>query len=305
MTREELWLAAIAGLDGAVPPDYPVWHYEQMLAAIYDAVTGAADPREFPARSWHLDEVLYAVYCAAAGLDDPGCPAPTCRIEQFWKGVYDAANGTTGASVPSPAWRIEEMLSGIFDEADDWKGTLPSAYKRVKGFSLNDNCYWKFTDFKLNGSDTLRFSFSCTAACNVIGAYSGTASGNNYSLYVATSGSGNYLRYKGGAYNSVIDTDTRYDVVITPTGTTGMKTESTWTELEFTSAIDFCVGTTSTSTSSAKMKGSFFGDIIVDGRMHLVPCERVSDSKLGYYDLVEKEFYAPTSGTPTSLGYAD
>lgn len=77
MTREELWLAAIAGLEGAVPPDYPVWHYEQMLAAIYDAVTGAADPRPFPERSWHLDEFLYAVYCAAAGLDDPGCPAPT------------------------------------------------------------------------------------------------------------------------------------------------------------------------------------------------------------------------------------
>lgn len=27
MTREELWLAAIAGLEGAVPPDYPAKHH--------------------------------------------------------------------------------------------------------------------------------------------------------------------------------------------------------------------------------------------------------------------------------------
>lgn len=176
-------------------------------------------------------------------------------------------------------------------------------YQRVLGFSLNDNCYWKFTNFKLNGSDTLRFSFSATTSCNVIGAYSGSATGNNYSLYVATA-SGNYLRYKGGAYNSTIDADTRYDVVITPTGTTGMKTDSTWSALEFTTSTDFCVGTTSTNTTSAKMKGSLYGDIIVDGRLHLVPCERVSDGVLGYYDKIGKTFYAPTSGTPTSLGYA-
>lgn len=124
MTREELWLAAIAGLEGAVPPDYPVWHYEQMLAAIYDAVTGAADPRPFPERSWHLDEFLYSVYCAVAGLDDPGCPAPTCRIEEFWKGIHDAATGDDSASVPDPVWRIEEFLAGIFDVASGWGASV-------------------------------------------------------------------------------------------------------------------------------------------------------------------------------------
>ena len=151
----------------------------------------------------------------------------------------------TQASTPTPSSPVDiKCNNGALKMVDD---ELPSAYKRVKGFSMNDNCYWKFTDFKLNGSDTLRFSFSCTASCNVIGAYSGSASGNNYSLYTATGG-GNYLRYKGGAYNSGIDADTRYDVVITPTGSTGMKTDSTWTALEFTTTTDFCVGTTSTST---------------------------------------------------------
>ena len=206
----------------------------------------------------------------------------------------------TQASTPTPAAPVDiKCNNGRLVAVDD---ELPAAYKRVLGFSMNDNCYWKLTDFKLKGSDTLRFSFSATTSCNVIGAYSGSATGNNYSLYVSTA-SGNYLRYKGDAYNSTIDADTRYDVVITPTGTTGMKTNSSWSALEFTTTTDFCVGTTSTNTTSAKMKGSFYGDIIVDGRLHLVPCERVSDNMLGYYDLEGETFYAPTSGTPTSLGY--
>ena len=190
--------------------------------------------------------------------------------------------------------------NGTLTAVDD---DLPTGYKRVQGFSVNDDCYWRLTDFKLNGSDTLRLAFSVTAACNVIGAYSGNASGNNLSLYVAISGTGKYLRYKDGAYNSVIDTNTRYDVVITPTGSVGMKTDSTWDELSFTTTTDFCIGTTSTNTSSAKLKGSLFGNITVDGRLDLVPCERISDGVLGYYDLVGEAFYAPTSGTPTSLGY--
>lgn len=203
---------------------------------------------------------------------------------------------TPTPSAPVPIKCNNGTLTMVDDE-------LPSGYKRVKGFSVDDDCYWKFTDFKLNGSDTLRFSFSVTAACNVIGSYSGSSSGNNYSLYVAVSGTGKYLRYKDGAYNSVIDTNTRYDVAITPTGSIGMKTDSTWDDLSFTTTTDFCVGTTSTSTTSAKLKGSLFGNVIVDGRMTLVPCERISDNVLGYYDLVGEAFYEPTAGTPTSLGY--
>lgn len=122
MTREEQWLGAIQGMDGVQAPDMPVWHYEQMLAAIYDAVVGASPAREFPARSWHLDEILYAVYCAVAGLDDPGCPAPTCRIEEFWYGIYGRVMGDESASVPTPVWRIEEFLAGVFDAAAEWGG---------------------------------------------------------------------------------------------------------------------------------------------------------------------------------------
>lgn len=115
MTREEQWLGAIAGMDGVTPPSMPVWHYEQMLAAIYDAVVGASPAREFPERSWHLDEFLWAVYCAVAGLDDPGIPAPTCRIEEFWRGIYLKAMNDEDAAVPTPVWRIEEFLAEVFN----------------------------------------------------------------------------------------------------------------------------------------------------------------------------------------------
>jgi len=40
------------------------------------------------------------------------------------------------------------------------QGTLPSAYRRVLGFTLNDNAYWAITGVTLNGNDTVRISFS-------------------------------------------------------------------------------------------------------------------------------------------------
>lgn len=180
---------------------------------------------------------------------------------------------------------------------------LPAGYKRVLGFSTNNNAYWKITDFPLYGSDTLRFSFEATEACNIIGAYSGSASGNNYSLYAAASS--NYLRYKNGAYNSAIDFDTRYDVEITPTGSHGMKTDSTWTAQEFTTPTDLCIGTTSMSASSAKLKGKMYGNVEVVGRAKFIPCERVSDNVLGYYDVIGEAFYTQASGYAgaASLGY--
>lgn len=183
-------------------------------------------------------------------------------------------------------------------------GGLPAGYKRVLGFSMNNNSYWEIEDFPLYGSDTLRFAFEASDACNVIGAYSGSASGNNYSLYV--SASSNYLRYKSGAYNSAVDFNTRYDVEIAPTGSSGMKTDSTWTAQTFTTPTNLCIGTTSTSASSAKLKGKLYGNIEVVGRAKFVPCERVSDNALGYYDIIGQAFYEQASGFSgaTSLGYA-
>lgn len=205
------------------------------------------------------------------------------------------------ASTPTPSSPVDIYCNnGTLMMVDD---ELPVGYKRVLGFSMNNNSYWEIADFPLYGSDTLRFAFEASDACNVIGAYSGSASGNNYSLYVSTSS--NYLRYKSGAYNSAIDFNKRYDVEITPNGSSGMKTDSTWTAQTFTTPTNLCIGTTATSASSAKLKGKLYSNIEVVGRAKFVPCERVSDNALGYYDIIGEAFYEQNASYngAVSLGY--
>lgn len=185
--------------------------------------------------------------------------------------------------------------------AGETKPELPKEYLRLGGFSMDDNCYWVIEGFKLQGTDTLRFSFSVNVACNVLGCYTNTSAQTNYSLYVGTTASSKYLRYNGGTYSSWVVAKTKYDVAITPTGSKGMEEESTWTQKDFTAPVDFCIGTTSTGATSAKLKGSLYGNIVVDGRAKLIPCKRKSDGALGYYDTYTKTFYAPATGTPTPL----
>ena len=186
---------------------------------------------------------------------------------------------------------------------------LPDGYKRVLGFTCNNNAMWQITGFKLRGSDTVRISFSVTTACNVFGCYQGTDATDNYDLYVSTTEGSKYFRYGNGTYLSYWSAGNlgqRFDVVYTPTGSQGMPQDSTWTAATFESANDLLLGSTTTTGTSSKLKGNLYGDFIVDGRLHLVPCERVSDNVLGYYDLVGKAFYEPYTGFDgaVSLGYA-
>ena len=189
---------------------------------------------------------------------------------------------------------------------------LPNAYKRVIGFQCNNNAMWEIEGFYLRGSDTVRVSFSVTAACNVWGCYHSTSATNNYDLYAATSSGAKYLRYGNKTYPSAFvgeDLDKRFDCVYTPTGTQGMPVDSTWDEAEFEATNDLMLGSTSPQSSSAKLRGKLYGDFIVESgsseRLHLVPCERVSDNVLGYYDLVGKTFYEPREGYEgaVSMGY--
>lgn len=186
------------------------------------------------------------------------------------------------------------------------KPSLPSGYSRVLGFSMNDNSYFEIDNFKLTGADTVRFSFSMTANCNVFGCYTNSSATNNYSLFVSTSSTASYLRYNSGTYNSYIPAANRgqqLDVVITPHGVTGMPTNSSWTAKTFTASSDMCIGTSSPDASSASLIGNLYGAFIVDGRFNGIPCERLSDNALGYYDTYSKTFYEPAVGTPASLGY--
>lgn len=182
---------------------------------------------------------------------------------------------------------------------------LPSGYERQIGFVFAASTYYLISGFYLRGSDTVRFSFSADKACNVFGCYTTNSATDNYSLYASTSSGGKYLRYDGSTYNSYIPSaqiGERLDVVITPTGTTGMPTDSVITPVEFESVADLCIGTTSASASSSKLDGNIWGNFIVDGRLTLIPCERLSDNVLGYYDPDSDTFYEPIGSAPTSLG---
>lgn len=208
------------------------------------------------------------------------------------------------ASTPSPSSPVDVYCNnGKITHKDD---ELPVGYARIESVTMNNNCYYLITDFKLKGSDTLRFSFSATDVCNILGCYTNGSAQTNYSLYVGLS-TAKYLRYNGGTYNSAITTNKRYDVVLTPTGSYGLDVEETWTEKDFTATSDFCIGTTSISASSAKLKGTLYGNVEVEDangmRFKGIPCERMSDHKIGYYDTVSGTFYEPVGTTPAAGAY--
>lgn len=216
----------------------------------------------------------------------------------------------TQASTPTPSDPVDIVCNnGALRMVDD---ELPSGYKRVLGFQCNDNAMWQITGFKLRGSDTVRISFSVTAACNVFGCYQGTSATDNYDLYASITAGSKYFRYGSGTYLSYFSNDNlnqRFDVTYTPTGSSGMPQDSTWSALTFESANDLLLGSTTTTGTSAKLKGNLYGNFIVENggveRLHLVPCERVSDNALGYYDLIGETFYEQdeTYNGAVSLGY--
>lgn len=181
---------------------------------------------------------------------------------------------------------------------------LPAAYRRLTGIIYDGNVYYA-TSLRLEGSDTLRFSFMATANCNVIGCYTSSSASTNYSLYVSTTSGSKYLRYGSGTYNSYIATGTRYDVVITPTGCDGMRVDSSWSAKTFTAVSDMLIGTTSVEATSSKLLGRLYGNVVVDGKGVFVPVERISDGEIGYYEMTSGVFLTNQgSGTPQKIAYA-
>ena len=184
------------------------------------------------------------------------------------------------------------------------KDAVPAAYRRLTGIEFDGNVFYD-TGMRLTGADTLQFSFLASVACNVLGCYTSASAQTNYSLYVATASTGNYLRYNGGSYNSRVDTNTWYDVTITPTGSSGMKTDSSWSAKTFTTDSDLLIGTTSYGATSAKLTGGLRGTILIQGRELIIPVERISDGEIGYWMREAKRFLVNQgTGDPTSLGYA-
>lgn len=323
VTRIEMFLNAIANGSADVPT--PITRVEQYLAKI------AGADAEVPTPVTRIE-----MYLAKVAGEDIEPPTPVTRIEQLlatWTGGGSVAELLTVTGVaplalanalarplvslvqdgkvsqngtPTPSVPVDIVCNnGTLVMVDD---ELPSGYNRIAGITFDSSVYYQITDFFLKGSDTIRISFSVEKACNVFGCYTTTSATNNYSLYASTAANAKYLRYAGGTYKSQFATSTfgqRFDVVITPTGSSGMPSgqNDTWNESDFTATSALCIAHTSPSGTSSKLDGNIYGDIVVDGRLKLIPCIRLSDGEIGYYDTYTEAFYAPVTGTPVSLGY--
>lgn len=182
-------------------------------------------------------------------------------------------------------------------------GSLPQGYRKLTGIVFDGDVFYD-APIKLEGSDTLKFSFEVSKACNIIGCYTTSSAQNNFSLYVGTTSSAKYTRYNGGTYSSYAKANTRYDVVMSPTGATGLETNSTWTQKSFVSDTDMMIGSTSLGATSAKLTGTMYGNVEVVGKALFVPAERISDGAIGYYDMFSDTFSENIgTGTPQILGY--
>ena len=206
------------------------------------------------------------------------------------------------AVAPQPSAPIPIYCNnGVIEYRDT---ELPKGYKRILGMTMNNDCFYQ-TSVYPTGADTLKFSYewTSTTACNVIGCYTTSSAEDNLSLYIGSNQTAKYLRYNGGTASSYSLANKRYDVQITPTGSIGMETEDTWEQKEFTCSVPLCIGITGASATSAKFIGNLYGNVEVVDKVKFIPCDRLSDNEIGYYDTLNKTFIEPTGTTPTSLGY--
>ncbi len=224
----------------------------------------------------------------------------------------DASELVSGSETKTEngTYDVTNLAQVVVDVPSGGGGELPAAYRRVLGFKCNNNAMWEIAGFHLKGSDTVRISFSVEAACNIFGCYQGGSADDNYDIYASLSAGSKYLRYGSGTYLSYFSPSNlgkRFDVVLTPTGSSGMPNDSTWTAQTFTSDNNLIIGSTTIGGSSSKLQGNLYGEVVVDGRLNLIPCERIADGVLGYYDTYSETFYPPYTGYTgaVSLGYAD
>lgn len=199
-------------------------------------------------------------------------------------------SGTPTPSVPVPIVCNNGALALVDDE-------LPTGYRRLDGIQLQDARI--VVPFYITGEDTLRFR-ARGAAGNWIGSFNDASANDNVSFYASTNSGAKYSRYNGQTGGSAIYTNTWYDIEMSPTGVSGPRNASSFTPATFTCSEPLNIGATSREGTPGP-NVSFEGNIVVDGRLKLIPCERESDNALGYHD--GTTFYTSEIGTMTSLGY--
>ena len=209
---------------------------------------------------------------------------------------------STLSATPSPSSSV--TITTNYGPLVSEKYELPAEYQYIDGITFSGRTYYEISNLYLTGADTVHLSFSFNTNCNVFGCYDNDSSGDRYSLYVSSSSGAKYMRYGSDAYNSYFPQSARgdrFDVTITPTGVSGLYTDSTWEEETFTSSVSMCIGLTGPGVTSTKFSGNMYGCFVVEGRFKGLPCIRKSNNDIGYYDTYSKQFYAPIGSNPSAL----
>lgn len=178
-------------------------------------------------------------------------------------------------------------------------GELPDGYRRIKGIRFDGDFHYR-TGEALIGDDDVTMTLDNTASSgkNVFGSYNGSNS-KNFSLYIYGGGStsGTYFRY-GNQLKRPIFGDGKRTITFGRSGTQGFETDVDVTPDEFTTPANTYIGMLPNSSSPAYI-GSIIGNILISNRLKYVPCERISDGKIGYYETIKGKFIEPYgTGTP-------
>lgn len=237
-----------------------------------DALIGSTSPATVTAAAGKVLKLLRYGKCEQAGTPTPASPqAIKCN------------NGT---------------LTVVDDE-------LPMGYKRITGITFEGNTYYE-TNEKLYGSDIVTMTISDfeSSGQNLFGCYSGTTAGvYNFSLYIYGTSTGQaYWRYGQTLYRPTVGSTSTRTITFGAGGTTGFKNDVTYSDVDFETTTTARIGALPNS-SSPKFDGTILGSITIGQRLKYVPCERVSDGVIGYYEVVNGEFLEPNGSTPTAGAY--
>lgn len=205
---------------------------------------------------------------------------------------------------PSPTNPCQYVCNnGTLQLKDD---ELPVGYHRLTEIDF-DGDTWYETDEALTGEDTVTITLAGTSSTgqNVFGSYNGTAEGRvNFSLFIygAGSTSQSYFRYGTQLLRPVFGSGQR-TITFGQNGTTGFATDKSATPAEFETPANAYIGMLPNSSSPA-YTGRIIGEITVGTRLKWIPCERISDGVIGYYETHNSTFIGPSgTGAPTKGAY--
>ena len=183
---------------------------------------------------------------------------------------------------------------------------LPYGYRRLLDITFDGDFYYN-TGEKLRGDDdvTITLKDTVTSGRNVFGCFAGTSEGTkNFSFFIYgnNSTSNSYLRYGEALYRPRFGSGER-TVTFGKSGTTGFLTNVNITPEEFETNSVAYIGMLPNSTSP-EFIGTIVGNALVSSRLKWIPCKRMSDNAIGYYEFYTKRFIEKIgNGIPTTSGY--